>query len=104
MSNRALTPQEEAIKNVIVTHIRMISYDPDRPQACACGWTGTGKRKGSKLSDHVARQISKAIEKEERIEGPPCLAASPHTIEMHRAHKEPLCIPCGALLRAFVTL
>lgn len=99
MSNRKLTPEEEAIRSVLVAHIRVMSFDPEKPQACACGWRGTGKRKGSGLHDHIARQIAKVFSPNGAAKHE-CGIPSPGTIGEHRAHGEDLCEGCSTLLRA----
>lgn len=92
-----LNATELAIRKLLDDHIRIMSYDPAKPEACACGWAG-GEKKGNKFRDHLARKIHH-LTRTRTIPDAECTRPSPHTIEQHHARGEALCKPCSYLLR-----
>ena len=92
-----LNAAELAIRKVLDDHIRIMSYDPAKPEACCCGWAG-GDKKGNMLKDHVARKIHH-VTRTRTIPAADCKRPSVNTIEHHNASGETLCRPCSYLLK-----
>lgn len=77
------------------THQRAISYKPGYKHACSCGWHGIGATKTQTLRWHQATKVMTALRTAETTPDHP---GSTYEIEMHRAHRQPLCGACQTFL------